>query len=102
MTRTLTIIGAPSGAGAYALGREKAPGAFRSHGLVGALRARGRRVADRGDVAHFRWRPDPALPKCAKLSAVRAAATAVAEATSDATARDHDVLSGYCTVELGL
>src|SRR5262245_18833947 len=103
MTRTLAIIGAPSSAGAYAPGQEKAPAAFRSHGLVEALRARGRRVVDRGDVAGFRWRPDPALPKCANVSAVRAAAQAVAEATSDAIALDHDVLvlGGDCTVELG-
>jgi hypothetical protein len=46
MTRTLTIIGAPSSAGAHAPGQEKAPAAFRSHGLVEALRARGRRVVD--------------------------------------------------------
>jgi arginase len=103
MTRTLAIIGAPSSAGAYAPGQEKAPTAFRSHGLVEALRARGRCVVDRGDVAGFRWRPDPALPKCANLSAVRAAAKAVAEATSDAIAGDHDVLvlGGDCTLELG-
>jgi arginase len=103
MTRTLAIIGAPSSAGAYAPGQEKAPAAFRSHGLVEALRVRGRCVVDRGDVAGFRWRPDPALPKCANLSAVRAAAKAVAEATSDAVAGDHDVLvlGGDCTLELG-
>jgi arginase len=103
MTRDLTIIGAPSSAGAYAPGQEKAPAAFRSHGLVEALTAHGRRVVDRGDVAGFRWRPDPALPKCANLSAVRAAAKAVAVATSDAIARDHDVLvlGGDCTLELG-
>jgi arginase len=103
MTRTLTLIGAPSSAGAYAPGQEKAPTAFRSHGLVEALRARGRRVVDRGDVAGFRWRPDPAHPKRANLSAVLAAAKAVAEATSEAVARDHDVLvlGGDCTLELG-
>jgi arginase len=103
MTRTLTIIGAPSSAGAYAPGQEKAPTAFRLHGLVEALRARGRHVVDRGDVAHFRRRPDPELPKCANLSAVRAAAKAVAEATSDAIAQGHDVLAlgGDCTLELG-
>jgi len=77
--------------------------AFRSHGLVEALRTRGRRVVDRGDVASFRWRPDPAHPKRANLSAVRTAAKAVAEATSEAIARDHDVLvlGGDCTLELG-
>jgi arginase len=103
MSRTLTIIGAPSSAGAYAPGQEKAPTAFRSHGLVEALSARGRRVVDHGDVAHFRWRPDPTHPKRANLSAVRAAAKAVAEATSEAIARDHDVLvlGGDCTLELG-
>ena len=103
MSRTLTIIGAPSSAGAYAPGQEKAPAAFRSHGLVEALTARGRRVVDRGDVARFRWRPDPAHPKRANLPAVRTAAKAVAEATSEAIAENHDVLvlGGDCTVELG-
>lgn len=103
MTRTLMIVGAPSSAGAYAPGQEKAPAAFRSHGLAEALRVRGRRVVDRGDVAHFRWRPDPAHPKRANLSAVRAAAKAVAEATSEAIMQDHDVLvlGGDCTVGLG-
>ena len=37
MTRTLCLVGAPSSAGAYAPGQEKAPAAFRRHGLVAAL-----------------------------------------------------------------
>ena len=49
MTRTLTIVGALSNAGAYAPGQEKAPTAFRSHALVEALRAHGSRVVDHGD-----------------------------------------------------
>lgn len=37
MSHSLSIIGAPSSAGAYAPGQEKAPEAFRRHGLVRAL-----------------------------------------------------------------
>lgn len=35
--RRLHLIGAPSSAGAYAAGQEKAPTAFRRHGLVAAM-----------------------------------------------------------------
>lgn len=37
MSHSLNIIGAPSSAGAYAPGQEKAPEAFRRHGLIRAL-----------------------------------------------------------------
>ncbi len=54
MTRDLSIIGAPSSAGADASGEEKAPAAFRRHGLIQSLMQVGRQVRDRGDVAGFR------------------------------------------------
>jgi arginase len=103
MPRSLTVIGAPSSAGAYAPGQEQAPEAFRSYGLIAALTTRGRSVVDFGDVARFRWRPDPAHPKCANVTAVRDAAAAVADAVAGVISRGGDVLvlGGDCTVELG-
>src|SRR5262245_18661039 len=88
MTRILSLIGAPSSAGAYAPGQEKAPAAFRRHGLVPALSGTGRRVQDRGDVAAFRWRPDLARPKAMNLDAVRQTAKAVAAHVADAMSAD--------------
>ena len=76
--RTLGLIGAPSSAGAYAPGQEKAPETFRRHGLVAALSHAGRQVSDRGDIAAFRWRPDPARPKAMNLDAAQRTAQDVA------------------------
>lgn len=103
MTRTLSIVGAPSSAGAYAPGQEKAPAAFRRHGLISALMDAGLRVDDLGDTPGFRWRPDPERPKAMNLDAVRQVATAVARMVGDALAGDDAVLvlGGDCTVELG-
>lgn len=103
MTRTLSVIGAPSSAGAYAPGQEKAPAVFRRHGLVSALTESGRRVHDRGDVPGFRWRLDPQRPKSMNLDAVRRAASAVADKVGEALTGDEAalVLGGDCTIELG-
>lgn len=102
MIRPLHLIGAPSSAGAYAPGQEKAPAAFRRHGLVEALDRR-RPLRDRGEVPGFRWRPDPERTKAANLPAVCRTAAAVAEAAAPAFDRDRSVLvlGGDCTVELG-
>lgn len=103
MIRTLSLVGAPSSAGAYAPGQEKAPAAFRHHGLVSALEGSGLRLNDRGDIPGFRWRPDPQRPKAMNLDAVRRMAAAVAERVGDALADGEAalVLGGDCTVELG-
>jgi arginase len=103
MSHALSIIGAPSSAGAYAPGQEKAPEAFRRHGLTAALMQRGLRVQDRGDVAGFRWRPDPARPKAMNCDVVARTAAAVADWVAEALASDDAVvvLGGDCTVELG-
>lgn len=104
MTRTLSVIGAPSSAGAYAPGQDKAPSAFRRQGLVPALQRSGLAVLDRGDVAGFRWRPDPSRPKAMNLEAVGSVAQALAAVVSPALDEEHDllVLGGDCTVELGV
>ncbi len=103
VTRILSLVGAPSSAGAYAPGQEKAPAAFRRHGLTSALTQAGRLVHDRGDVAGIRWRLDPARPKAMNLEAVHQTAAAVADKVADALAQDEAVLvlGGDCTVELG-
>jgi arginase len=97
------VIGAPSSAGAYAPGQEKAPAALRRHGLIAALRAGGLSVSDVGDVAGFRWRPDLDNPKAMNAGAAAAVAGAVADRVAQAveTARRVLVLGGDCTVELG-
>jgi arginase len=103
-TRTLSVIGAPTSAGAYAPGQEKAPAAFRRHGLIEALAERGRHVVDRGDGPHFRWRPDPSRPQAMNLDAVAHAARKLADTVTAAMEADEDVLvlGGDCTIELGV
>jgi arginase len=99
----LAIIGAPSSAGAYAPGQEKAPAAFRKYGLIEALSARGRQIVDRGDTPGFRWRPDAERPQAMNLDAVADIARWVAASVRVAIAEGENVLvlGGDCTVELG-
>jgi arginase len=101
--RSLSVIGAPSSAGAYAPGQEKAPAAFRRYGLIEALTAAGLGVRDSGDVPLFRWRPDPKRPKSMNLEAVQETAQRVSDLVAAAMATDSAalVLGGDCTVELG-
>lgn len=101
--RALNLIGAASSAGAYAPGQEQAPAAFRRHGLAAALARGGRSVKDHGDVARFRWRPDPARPQAMNLEAVCQACDLVAGPVARAITAQEDVLvlGGDCTVELG-
>lgn len=103
MTRTLEIVGAPSSSGAYAPGQERAPSAFRAHGLVESLRTSGREVRDRGDVPVHRWRLDRDRPDAMNVADVAATARAVADEVEAALGADRDVLvvGGDCTVELG-
>jgi arginase len=103
MTQRLDVIGAPSSAGAYAPGQEKAPQALRDAGLIGMLREGGVHVEDRGDVVGFRWRPDPAHPRAMNTEAVTNVARAVADRVARSRSEDAAVLvlGGDCTVELG-
>lgn len=104
MARSLSVIGAPSSAGAYAPGQETAPAAFRRHGLLAALEGTGLQVTDRGDGELFRWRPDPTRPDAMNLEAVVRAAQAARRQVAEALDADHRVLvlGGDCTVELGV
>jgi arginase len=99
----LNIIGAATSAGAYSPGQERAPAAFRRHGLAAALASRGRTIRDHGDVASFRWRPDRSRLQAMNLEAVRHACDLVASHVAAAISAQEDVLvlGGDCTVELG-
>jgi arginase len=103
MARTIAIIGAPSSAGAYAPGQEKAPAVFRKHGLRESLEQSGMSVRDAGDVTSFRWRPDLSRPKAMNLGAVQRTAASVAKQVAAAMEANETVLvlGGDCTIELG-
>jgi len=103
MTAPLHLIGAPSSAGAYAPGQERAPAAIRAAGLLTILAARGIDVVDHGDVPGVRWHVDRAEPRAMNAAAAAGVARAVADEVALALA-DHGqvlVLGGDCTVELG-
>lgn len=103
MARRLDIVGAPSSAGAYAPGQERAPSAYRAAGLPALLQARGIEVNDRGDVPGFRWRIDREHMRSMNPDAAAGVARAVADQVADGLAAGAAVLvlGGDCTVELG-
>jgi arginase len=100
---TLTVLGVPTSAGAFAPGQELAPAALRAAGLAAALRSRGVTIRDLGDSAVWRWRPDPARPRAQNLDAVVAIARDTAMRVERALADGGPllVLGGDCTIELG-
>lgn len=103
MSRTLSLIGAPSSAGAYAAGQERAPDAWRRHGVTRSLEAAGRVVRDRGDTTLRRWAPDRERPDAMNVADAAGTTTELADLVAAAVAEDDDVLvlGGDCTVELG-
>ncbi|HEY2789690.1 MAG TPA: arginase family protein [Gaiellales bacterium] len=103
MSRLISVVGAPSSAGAYAPGQEDAPAALRDAGLVERLRAAGLDVRDAGDLPRFRWRPDRADPAAQNFDQVVTTAQRVRDAVAAAIDRDEFalVLGGDCTVGVG-
>jgi arginase len=101
--RRLDIVGAPSSAGAYAPGQERAPEAFRAAGLPALLQERGVAVTDRGDVGGFRWRIDQEHMRAMNANAAAGVARALADQVAAGLAEGSAmlVLGGDCTVELG-
>ncbi len=101
--RRIAVIGAPSSAGAFAVGQEEAPQALRAAGLVESLRRAGAEVRDEGDSPMWRWRPDRARPRAQNLGAVidqvRNTRARVARAAEDGAIAL--VLGGDCTVGIG-
>jgi arginase len=103
MPNPLTIVGAPSSAGAYAPGQEKAPAALRGVGLIDYISKQGIKVEDRGDVPGFRWRADRIHPRAMNAAMAVDVARATANQVTAAFSRQSPVLvlGGDCTVELG-
>jgi arginase len=103
MTERLCIIGAPSSAGAYAPGQERAAAALREAGLLERLHALGVDAHDLGDTEGFRWQADKTNPRAMNAPAVirtaRSTAALVERAVNGGSAVL--VLGGDCTVELG-
>jgi arginase len=101
----IAVVGAPSSAGAYAPGQERAPAALREAGLLEALVQAGWDEADdAGDVEGFRWAPDGDDPMAANVAAAAAVAARVAGEVArvlDDGARRALVLGGDCTVGVG-
>ena len=100
--RTVTLIEAPTSAGAYAPGQEDGPGALLKAGLAERLEESGVPVRRGGRATRFRWRPDPDNPTAANADAVIDRAGQVAALTRSAPAGDTIVvLGGDCTVGVG-
>lgn len=99
----LSVIGAPTSAGAYGPGQERAPGTFRRYGLIAALERAGLRVVDRGNVASADWSADDDHPNAHNVGQVVAVAAELATVVGDALAAGDDllVIGGDCTIELG-
>lgn len=94
-----TLIGAPSSAGAFAPGQEKAPFLLREAGLMHCLAEAGLKVTDNGNLPGFRYKNDPSSPRARNVQAVadnaRRVADAVAEVLDDG--KKYIVLGGDCT-----
>ena len=101
--KSLAVIGAPSSAGSYAAGQEKAPTVLREAGLLECLQDNGVQVKDLGDVPGFRWQTDPRHPRAMNIAAAARVARATADKVAEALSDDNKVLvlGGDCTVELG-
>lgn len=97
--RKVTLIEAPTSAGAYAPGQEDGPRALLDAGLRKGLETVGVTVHIGGQVSPFRWRPDPENPRAANAGAIIDRASQVASLV-----RSGDtilVLGGDCTVGVG-
>jgi arginase len=100
--RTVTLIEAPTSAGAYAPGQEDGPRALLDAGLREGLEAVNITVRVGGQASPFRWRPDPENPRAANADAVIDRAGQVASLVRSAPTGDTIlVLGGDCTVGVG-
>jgi arginase len=100
--RTVTLIEAPTSAGAYAPGQEDGPRALLDAGLREGLEAVGVAVHPGGQASPFRWRPDADNPRAANAGTVIDRASQVASLVRSAPAEDTIlVLGGDCTVGVG-
>ena len=99
MTNESVLIGAPSSAGAFAPGQEKAPTLLREAGLIAYLTEAGLRIEDQGDLPGFRYRNDPSNPRARNSGAVARNARQVADAVAGvlSAGKNFIVLGGDCT-----
>jgi arginase len=102
-TTSIVVIGAPTSAGAYSPGQEKAPDALRAAGLFALLEAEGFDVTDLGNTQSFRWSPDRSNPRAMHVTPVAGAASEVATKVAEARGQHRFVIvmGGDCTVGLG-
>ncbi|AFR46917.1 arginase family protein [Gordonia sp. KTR9] len=100
----ITVLGAPSSAGAYCVGVERAPAALRDAGLVEQLAATGAEVVDAGDLTTRLWFPDRESPFAQNLSDETDALIELSAAAADLLAAGQRllVLGGSCTVAVGM
>jgi arginase len=102
LVRTVTVIEAPTSAGAYAPGQEDGPRALLDAGLIERLHAAGVATRHGGTVSAFRWRPDPDAPLAANAGVVIDRAEEVASLVRSAPVKDTVlILGGDCTVGVG-
>jgi arginase len=101
--KRLTIIGAPTSAGAYSPGQEKAPDALRQAGLIKFLEANNVRVTDKNNIPGFRWKADKENPRAMNMDQVAEVAIALSQKVCQSLKEDEKilVLGGDCSIELG-
>ncbi len=104
MAGPLALVGVPTSAGTHGPGQEKAPGALRAAGLVGALEAAGVEVHDEGDLPVALYRAAVADPRQRDLDGVVEVAGRVADRVAEVLDRGRTplVLGGDCTITLGV
>jgi arginase len=97
-------LGVPSSAGARTPGLEKGPAAIRAAGLLGSFDRGQESIEDHGDIAGFRWRPDPDHLGGQNGTAVAGVAAATADAVSEILSLGQIplVIGGDCTITIGV
>ncbi|SEP81240.1 arginase family protein [Microlunatus flavus] len=102
--RTFGLVGVPTSAGSHNAGQERAPAAWREHGLVDALGRAGAQVTDHGDLAVRTHRPSPRVEGVRDADRVRATCLEVADAVARVAGAGEVplVLGGDCTTTLGV
>lgn len=100
----LAIVGAPSSAGAYGPGQEKAPNALRDIGLISFLEEEGVTVKDKKNVSGYRWKVDKENKRAMNVDQVHSVAKEVAGKVYESLEENNKVLvlGGDCTIELGV
>jgi arginase len=104
MTTRITVLGAPSSAGAHYAGQELGPSAIRRAGFVKLLSDAGLDVIDAGDIQGEVFRVDPDPGAMRNLDAVVEVAERLADAVHEHVSRGYlpIVLGGDCTISLGI